>query len=842
MAIELTTDPDTDPKAELTADAASADAWLVQAVLPPEEFLQAVQSYTEGLRGHYLAQLLWQRGWQNVGHLGGFLRPDRYQPTSPFAFGAEMEWAIARLLQARDHKERVAIWGDFDADGVTATAVLWEGLGAVFPQGDRLTYVIPNRLTESHGLSRLGLERLAAEGYTLIVTCDTGSTNQAELELAQTLGLSVIITDHHTLLPVRPPVVALINPRNLPSDHPLADLSGVAVAYKLVEALYDRLPGGPPRPLDHLLDLVAIGLIADLVALRGDCRYLAQLGIGQLQRHSQPEAKTDPKIAQRPGVVELLRLCRKSGDRPTDISFGIGPRINAVSRIHGDASFCVTLLTSSDEKHCRKLANDAELANARRKALQRDVAGQVQQQLEQVDLSTELAIVLADPQWPVGVLGLVASQIAREYGRPTFLLNITNDIARGSARSVSSLDLYALMQQQADLVDRFGGHPMAAGLSLPAASVPLFREGINRQLRQQGFSPDQVLQTLNQADLVVTVAELGQDLFRELKLLEPCGMGNPVPKLLVENCWFTAAKHFNIKDSQGQKLRYIYTKFQLCDDTNPNGFPGVWWEHYAYELPGDRSDAIVELDYNTYSDRYEARLVAVRPQAEVFAQTQAQLGPMLLDWRPSQRSTNLDQEQPDLDHPDLNPAPLQLTTCPQSWQDLQQHYRKARDQGRPLALAYTAPARRSPREVWQRLIGLAKYLQRTGQIISQQQAAKGLGISSATLQIGINLLNALGFLVVSTAGGKAGEAFGVLPKVVADKPDDDFQGSDGQSDRENRHQVSLSGSLDLTQTYLQQFLVGVQEDQFQQQYFSQIELAQIDRVLQLSGRTAARRK
>ncbi|MEO0936231.1 MAG: DHHA1 domain-containing protein, partial [Cyanobacteria bacterium J06641_2] len=326
--------------------------------------------------------------------------------------------------------------------------------------------------------------------------------------------------------------------------------------YKLVEALYLSFPQIPQQPLEELLDLVAVGLIADLVQLSGDCRYLAQVGIQQLQQ----DYKKPPATRRRPGVGRLLELCQKNGDRPTDISFGLGPRINAVSRIQGDARFCVELLTSSDQKRINELATVTELANTRRKSLQKDVARQVTQKLSQMDLSTTSVIVLSDPQWAVGVLGLVAGQVAQDTGRPTILLsteiveeeedkeNMNSSppsspsspslplLARGSARSVNSVDLYKLVKAQEHLLHRFGGHPFAAGLSIRVENLSLFTQAINQQLRQitGGTMPKPKVE----ADLVVTVADLSKELFLELKLLEPCGMGNPVPKLLIKNCWF----------------------------------------------------------------------------------------------------------------------------------------------------------------------------------------------------------------------------------------------------------------------------------------------------------------
>ena len=257
----------------------------------PVEFVEGVEKIT-GRDAKYCARLLWQRGIRDLDKLPGFLNPKKYQPASPFVFGDEMEWAMWRLKQARENSEKVTIWGDFDADGITSTSVLWDGLGQFFTQYLQLDYYIPNRMTESHGLNCPGIARLAEAGTKLIVTCDTGSTNLEEIAYATELGIDIIVTDHHTLPESRPEVTAIINPRYLEESHPLYSLSGVAVAYKLVEALYETLPNIPQQPLENLLDLVAIGLIADLVELRGDCRYLAQIGIRQLQKQVKPDTMT----------------------------------------------------------------------------------------------------------------------------------------------------------------------------------------------------------------------------------------------------------------------------------------------------------------------------------------------------------------------------------------------------------------------------------------------------------------------------------------------------------------------------------------------------------------------
>ena len=815
--------------------------WILAPVVqPPEWFVQAVRNYLPDVEGNYAASLLWQRGIQDTQQLAGFVNPKLYQPASPFEFGQEMHLAVERLQLARDRGEKVVIWGDFDADGITSTAVLWDGLGQFFSPNTH-SYYIPNRLTQSHGLNCEGIDRLARSGCKLIVTCDTGSTNLDEINYANSLGIDVIVTDHHTLPASRPPVVAIINPRYLPPEHQLFHLSGVAVAYKLVEALYQTLPDVPQQPLENLLDLVAIGLIADLVQLSGDCRYLAQVGIEQLQQ----DFKQPASQRRRPGVGQLLELCQKSGDRPTDISFGLGPRINAVSRIQGDASFCVELLTSRDPARVKQLAQDTELANTRRKSLQKEVQKQVAHKLSQMDLSTTSVIVLEDPQWQAGVLGLVAGQVAQETGRPTILLSTEtmeegqgdkgtrgqgdkekiNEnspfllvfpsppplLARGSARSVNKIDLYQLVKDQAHLLHRFGGHPFAAGLSLPVENIPLFAEAINQRLKQQGsgLTTSQI-----QADLVVTVADLGKDLFRELKLLEPCGMGNPVLKLIIQNCWFENAWHRNEQDWRGNKVQYIKTEFIIRDESTTNRFPGVWWGHYKEELPTGRCDCVAELDYNTFKKRHEIRLIAVKSTSDSSHLTsltgKAELSPFtpqILDWRTTLIQGNLDRNLDGKIDRIEKTAPAEsgiliVQESPISWDDLRAWLRRSLFEKKQLAIAWDAPSKVPPTFLWQQLVGIAKYLSRTGQTVTRVQLCRKLGISDQLLPLGFEALSCLGFCV---------------------------------SLQERYFSISLtpvkSTVSDVTCLQaIEKFLDGVREEQFKRQYFYQVPLTTIEAI------------
>jgi single-stranded-DNA-specific exonuclease len=708
----------------------------------PAEFVTAVRSCKPTVNGKYAAQLLWQRGMQEIDRLPGYLDCDQYQPISPFAFGSEMTAAVERLKKAYIYHEKVAIWGDFDADGVTATSVLWDGLGQFFSQGEQLSYYIPDRMKESHGLNLAGVKKLAKQGINLIVTCDTGSTNITEIEAAAKLGVDVIVTDHHTLPAKRPPVAAIINPRYFEESHPLFHLAGVAVAYKLVEALYATLPDIPQQPVEYLLDLVAIGLIADLVQLKGDCRYLAQQGIKRLTLQNNEGID-----GFRPGVHQLLKLCKRSGDRPTDISFGIAPRINAISRIHGDASFGVELLTSQDVDRCLELAAETELANTRRKELQKNTTAKIQAKLDELDLSTTSVIVLCDSNWSPGVLGLVAGQIAQEHGKPTILLSTNSDgdaskpktqVARGSARSTQNIDLYQLVNSQAHLLNSFGGHPFAAGLSINVENIPIFTEAINQQLQT---SIDKLPAASIATDLVITCAELqansGRELFEDLLLLEPYGMGNPVPKLLIKNCQFQDIKNRNIKDFKGNTIQYIRTQFELVDESSSQGFPGIWWGHYDHEIPRVNCDAIVELDFNSYAKRFEVRLVEVRPAMVNSKSTARQQALEILDFRPAAADP----------HQTNSESITWVQQCPHDWADLQSSCRQAVQLNNKLALNYQATDLGTNRAILEQLVGIAKYLATAEIEVNLDRLQSQLNISDRSVRLGLDALIEIGFQV-----------------------------------------------------------------------------------------------
>jgi single-stranded-DNA-specific exonuclease len=364
------------------------------------------------------------------------------------------------------------------------------------------------------------------------------------------------------------------------------------------------------------------------------------------------------------------------------------------------------------------------------------------------------------------------------------------------------------VNDQAHLLHRFGGHPYAAGLSLPVENIPLLTAALNQQARQLGEPAYPAVQ----ADLTVTVAALGKELFQALKLLEPCGIGNPPPRLFLQHCWFEQVRNQNIKDWKGGKVRYIKTEFELRDDSTAQGFPGLWWEHYQDEVPKGRCDAIVELDFNAYQKRYEVRLIAVRPCETA---TQSELNPAkatrILDWRGSKGTSPIAEElqRPaspaslfPLSPPSPLPSPLILHQCPTSWADLQVWFRRAVREQRSLAIAYSSPARTAPHEIWQQLVGIAKYLSRTGQPATRTQLLDKLGIGDRPLKLGFQTLEYLGFTLRSTDNAI---------QITWQAP----------SSRATEAQLTAA---------VETFAIAVHEEQFRRQYFYQIPLVTIEAI------------
>lgn len=366
------------------------------------------------------------------------------------------------------------------------------------------------------------------------------------------------------------------------------------------------------------------------------------------------------------------------------------------------------------------------------------------------------------------------------------------------------------MKEQAHLLHRFGGHPFAAGLSLPVENLPLFREAINRHLQEQLGAAGGLGVPVVQADLVCTVAELGKELFQELKVLEPCGMGNPVPKLLIENCYFQKTWHQKIKDSKGRKVEYIKTEFEICDRTASIGFPGMWWGHYKDELPTVTCDAIVELDYNSYKRRYEVRLIAVRPATSGSVSVSGELPLEIIDcrWNGNGESGESGDRAAVFDRFHKDPSAfILLEECPSSWDEFHRWLELAVEGGKTLAIAYPPPKPISPLQVWQQLLGIAKYLSRTGQLATRQRLREKLQIGDRTLDWGLQTLVEFGFEAIALGENVRF----VAPENQAISP-------------ANINYIAIRD----------RFFAAIREEQFRRQYFYDVPVS----TLQAIGHTA----
>ena len=523
----------------------------------------------EAVGGHPLvAETLARRGICTVEAAHAFLNPNAYTPAMPTDL-PDLTSAAERLRLAVNHHERIAVWGDFDADGQTATAVLFETLRAL--GADVVTHVPGRR--EGHGLHQPGLERLIGEGVRLIVTCDTGVAANAAVSRANALGAEVIVTDHHVPAEHLPPALAVVNPHRLPAGHPLYPLAGVGVAYQLARALN-------PAVAERSLDLVALGTVADVMVLMADNRYLVQRGLETLRHTNRPGLQA---------VYQAAEL-RAAGLTEEHIAYVLGPRLNALGRL-ADAAHGVELLTTGDPTRARMLATEVEGLNARRQWLTKQVTDAALAQIER-DPSLQAgysALVLNHPTWPGGIIGVVAGRLAERFHKPTALVTSPpGELARGSARSVPGIDLMAALKQCAHLLEGFGGHAAAAGFSLEAESIPELRAALSRAVAAQVPSlPEPVLAI----DAYVELPDLTLDLVASLNRLAPFGPGNP-PLLLAVRDLRVLSEATIGRTAEHRRL--------VVEDAHDRTQTVFWWQGAGWPLPLGHFDLALTVRASDY--------------------------------------------------------------------------------------------------------------------------------------------------------------------------------------------------------------------------------------------------
>ncbi|MBI5664558.1 MAG: single-stranded-DNA-specific exonuclease RecJ [Nitrospirae bacterium] len=458
-----------------------------------------------------LAQVLVNRGMKDSGLIKDFLYPSLKNMHDPFLM-PDMRAAVDRLKSAIDRDETVLIHGDYDADGITATALLVSTLGKL---GLKTCYHIPNRITEGYGLSNKGIQKARACNAHLIITADCGISSEDEVAAAASLGMDVIVTDHHEPPDKLPAAVAVVDPHRTDSVYPFRQLAGVGVAFKLVQALAQDM-GRDDIDLEELLDLVALGTIADSVPLLGENRVFVTFG---LKRINDSLART--------GVMALKESAGvNGGSRAGSLSFSLIPRINAAGRLD-DAGEVVELFLTEDRARAEAIAQLLEEQNRTRQKIEADVLKAALEMIAPGDAGP--AIVLASPDWHPGVIGIVASRLVDMFYRPVFLFSVKDSIAKGSARSIFPFHLYRAINECSELLLGYGGHRQAAGLRLDLENLPAFRDRMNK-IVEENLKPEDMVPVL-EIDAAVRFSDLSFNLINELALLEPYGDSNKQPVL-----------------------------------------------------------------------------------------------------------------------------------------------------------------------------------------------------------------------------------------------------------------------------------------------------------------------
>ncbi len=478
-----------------------------------------------------VTQLLYNRGLSEPSQVEQFINADERLLGDPLQL-PDMHLAVARIYQALLSGENIAIYGDFDVDGITATAVLVEGLSIL---SGKITPYIPNRLTEGYGLKTDALKNLHRQGISLVITVDCGITAVSEVRKARRMGLDVIITDHHTPSEELPPAVAAIDPKLPHSTYPFPELAGVGVALKLLQALFKGI--GKEKQLDAMADLVALGTVADMTPLLGENRYFVQKGLKLMNKK--------PRL----GIKEILaRAGLNSGllDSRT-IAWTIAPRLNAAGRLaHAFTSY--ELLTTDSVPRAQELSLWLEQKNAERRKLTDRALTKARDQVLAEGISPLL--VASDHDYPPGIAGLVASRLAEEFYRPAIVIRIGNTSSGGSCRSIPEFNIIAALRQCHNLLTRYGGHSQAAGLTLPTRNFPQLKQQLTQIATTQLAGVD--LRPSLDIDVEVSLPELGGDAFDTLQQLAPFGSGNPVPTFLSRQLEVT---EYRTMGNNGEHLR-----------------------------------------------------------------------------------------------------------------------------------------------------------------------------------------------------------------------------------------------------------------------------------------------
>ena len=526
-----------------------------------------------------IGTLLVERGVETVEEAKHFFRPQLTQLHDPFLF-KDMKAAINRLNEALGRKERILVYGDYDVDGVTAVALVYKFLHQYCTNID---YYIPDRYEDGYGVSHKGVDYAHETGVKLIIVLDCGIKAVEEIAYAKSLGIDFIICDHHVPDKQLPPAAAVLNAKRVDHTYPYEHLCGCGVGFKLIQA-FAASNGIPFSDLIPLLDLCAISIASDIVPILGENRILAYHGLRQINQ--------SPSV----GVKAIIDVCGLSDKEImlTDIIFKIGPRINASGRIQNGKE-SVTLLIEKDPEKAREMAEVINHYNEQRKDLDKVMTEQANQIVASIDERHEhKGIVIYNEEWHKGIIGIVASRLTEIYNRPSVVLTRDNDLATGSARSVAGFDIYKAIESCEDLLENFGGHTYASGLTLKAVNVPEFKRRFEEYVDEH-ILPEQTQPQLD-IDAMLDFKDISRRLFNELRRFEPFGPNNTKPVFCTRRVY-----DYGTSKVVGRNQEHI--KLELVDNRSNNVMSGIAFGQSAlarYIKTKRAFDIVYTVEENTH--------------------------------------------------------------------------------------------------------------------------------------------------------------------------------------------------------------------------------------------------
>ena len=549
-------------------------------VPPTSERKQAAKELADKIgMSPILADLLIQRGIKTESAAKRFFRPMLNELIDPFLMN-DMDVAVDRLNDAMGRKERIMVYGDYDVDGCTAVALVYKFLQQFY---SNIEYYIPSRYEEGYGVSHKGIDYAAEHGVKLIIVLDCGIKAIDEIAYAKERGVDFIICDHHVPDEVMPPAVAILNPKREDSTYPFKHLCGCGVGFKFMQA-FAKNNGIPFSRLIPLLDFCAVSIAADIVPVEGENRTLAFHGLKQLNQ--------SPSI----GLKAIIEICGLTGRELTmsDIVFKIGPRINASGRMQNGME-AVDLLVEKDFSCALSEANHVNEYNDQRRDIDKQMTEEANEIVARLESQQHMqSIVLYDQNWKKGVVGIVASRLTELYFRPTVVLTIIDGLATGSARSVAGFDIYDAIKSCRDLLENFGGHTYAVGLSLKQENIPEFRRRFQEYVSNH-IQPEQT-QALLDIEEEVDFRDINKKLLNDLKKLAPHGPSNPKPLFCTRNVY-----DYGTSKVVGRNQEHI--KLELVDSRSSNVMNGIAFGQSAAAryIKSKRSfDIVYTIEENTY--------------------------------------------------------------------------------------------------------------------------------------------------------------------------------------------------------------------------------------------------